>query len=154
MAIPHWLTECIQARVDDQHSIDPTQNVLEFPQRKADGSRNDGQSALDLVYRAAEVVGELEVHARQIETRAEAFGRDALEKLRLAKRRAEAAESALYLAESRISSAEAKLHEAQLRAKKAEARARELDQALMLVEDAIRTRLLRMQPDAQAHRAA
>src|ERR1700737_4133834 len=60
MALPHWLTECIQAPVDGQRSID-AKNVLEFPR----GPRNDGQSALDLVYQAAEVVSELEDHARE-----------------------------------------------------------------------------------------
>ena len=149
MALPHWLTECIQAPVDGQRSID-AKNVLEFPR----GPRNDGQSALDLVYQAAKVVSELEDHAREMETRAQGLCRDALEKLRLAKRRAESAESGLYLTESRISSVEAKLSAADLRAKKAETRARELDQALTLIEDAIRTRLLRTQPDTQVYQAA
>jgi glycerol dehydrogenase-like iron-containing ADH family enzyme len=81
-------------------------------------------------------------HARQTEIRAQTLCRSALEKLRLAERRTEAAENALNLAESRIASSEAKLSTAELRAKNAETRARELDQALTLIEETIRTRLL------------
>jgi hypothetical protein len=88
----------------------------------------------------------LQDHARQIETRAQTLCRNALEKLRLAERRTEAAENALNLAESRIASAEARLSAAELRAKKGETRARELDQALTLIEGAIRTRLLGESP--------
>jgi hypothetical protein len=80
--------------------------------------------------------------ARQTEIRAQTLCRSALENLRLAERRTEAAENALNLAESRIASAEAKLSTAELRAKNAETRARELDQALTLIEETIRTRLL------------
>jgi hypothetical protein len=58
----------------------------------------------------------------------------------------------LYLAESRISSAEAKLSAAELRAKNAEARARELDRALALIEETIRTRLLGEAHNPNSHR--
>jgi len=44
------------------------------------------------------------------------------------------------------------LSAAELRAKKAEARARELDQALTLIEDAIRRRLLGENPGADVSR--
>jgi hypothetical protein len=115
---------------------------MAFPRRPIEPVRNDGQSAIDLVYQTAEVVGNLQDHARQTEIRAQALCRSALEKLRFAERRTEAAEKALNIAESRIASAEARLSAAELRAKKAETWARELDQALTLIEDAIRTRLL------------
>jgi hypothetical protein len=141
LALPHWLRECIQVADQDQGS-EQDEKVLTFPRRRIEPVRNDGQSAIDLVYQAAEVVGNLQDHARQIETRAQTLCRNALEKLRLAERRTEAAENALNLAESRIASAEARLSAAELRAKGAETRARELDQALTLIEEAIRTRLL------------
>ena len=104
---------------------------------------------IDLVSEADErAVGRLvaqvdrQDHARQTEIRAQTLCRNAIEKLRLAETRTEAAERALNLAESRIASAEARLCAAELRAKSAETRARELDQALTLIEKAIRTRLL------------
>jgi hypothetical protein len=116
---------------------------VNFPRGRPDRRANDdGQSALNLVYQAAEVVGDLQDHVRQTETRAQNLCRSAVEKLRLAQRRAESAESALYHAESLVSSAEAKLSAAELRAKNAETKARELDRALSLIEETIRTRLL------------
>ena len=141
MALPHWLRDCIQV-TDHSEGSDEGENILNFPRGRTDPPRNDGQSALDLVYQAAEVVGNLQDHARQTETRAQNLCRSALEKLRLAEKRAEAAESTLYHAESRISSAEARLSDAELRAENAETRTRELDRALAIIEDAIRTRLL------------
>jgi hypothetical protein len=141
VAVPHWLRECIQDTDQDQGS-DQDEKVMTFPRGRTQPGRNDGQSALDLVYHAAEVVSNLQDHARQIEIRAQALCRDALEKLRLAERRTAAAEKALNLAESRIASAEARLSAAEQRANKAEARARDLDQALTLIEDAIRSKLL------------
>jgi hypothetical protein len=144
VALPHWLRECIQVTDQDQESEEGEEgeNVLAFPRRRTKPIRNDGQSAIDLVYQAAEVVGNMRDHARQTEFRAQTLCRRAIEKLRLAERRTEAAENALNLAESRIASAEARLSAAELRAKNAETKARELDQALTLIEEAIRTRLL------------
>jgi hypothetical protein len=142
VALPHWLRECIQV-TDHDEGTDEGENILNFPRGPTDPpQRNDGQSALDLVFRAAEAIGDMEDHARQMETRAQALCKSAHEKLRLAEKRIEAAESALSVAESRIASGEAKLSAAEQRAKNAETRARELDQALSLVEEAIRTRLL------------
>jgi hypothetical protein len=151
VALPSWLRECIQVTDQDQ-GAEQEETVVAFPRRAIDPVRNDGQSAIDLVYQAAEVVGNLQDHAREIETRAQTLCRGALEKLRLAERRTEAAENALNLAESRVVSAEAKLSAAELRAKKAEARARELDQALTLIEDAIRSKLLGESPGTYVSR--
>jgi hypothetical protein len=151
VALPSWLRECIQVTDQDQ-GAEQEEKVLAFPRRRTEPVRNDGQSAVDLVYQAAEVVGILQDHARQIETRAQTLCRSALEKLRLAERRTEAAENALNLAESRAASAEARLSAAELRTKKAETRARELDQALTLIEEAIRTRLLGESPGGYVSR--
>jgi hypothetical protein len=141
VALPHWLRECIQVTDLDQGS-EEDENVLAFPRGRTEPVKNDGQSAIDLVYQAAEAVGNMQDHARQTEVRAQTLCRNAIEKLRLSERRTEAAENALNLAESRIASAEARLSAAELRAKNAETRARDLDQALTLIEEAIRTRLL------------
>jgi hypothetical protein len=151
VALPHWLRECIQVTDQDQGS-DQDENVLAFPRSRIEPAGNDGQAAIDLVYQAAEVVGNLQDHARQIENRAQTLCRSALEKLRLAERRTEAAENALNIAESRTASAEARSSAAELRAKKAEAKARELDQALTLIEDAIRSKLLGESPGAYVSR--
>jgi hypothetical protein len=145
VALPSWLRECVQVTDQDQGD-EQEERVLPFPRRRTDPGRNDGQSAVDLVYQAAEVVGNLQNHARQIEARAQTLCTSALEKLRLAERRTEAAENALNLAESRVASAEAKLSAAELRTKKAETRARELDRALTMIEEAIRTKLLGENP--------
>ena len=147
VALPSWLRECIQV-TDQDDGAEQEGAVLAFPKRPIDPVRNDGQSAIDLVYQAAEVVGNLQDRAREIESRAQTLCRAALEKLRLAERRTEAAENAVNLAESRAASAEAKSSAAELRAKKAEAQARELDQALTLIEDAIRSKLLGESPAA------
>ena len=87
---------------------------MEFPRRPIEPIRNDGQSAIDLVCQAAEVVGNLQDQARQTEIRAQALCRSAHEKLCFAESRREAAEKALNIAESRVASAEARLSEAGL----------------------------------------
>jgi hypothetical protein len=153
VALPHWLRECIQVTDQDQGS-EESENVLAFPRGRTEPVRNDGQSAIDLVYQAAEVVGNIQNHARQTEIRAQTLCRNAIEKLRLAERRTEAAENALNLAESRVASAEARLSAAELCAKNAETRAHELDQALTLIEEAIRTRLLGAGRNVRASSAA
>jgi ABC-type phosphate transport system auxiliary subunit len=151
VALPHWLRECIQVSDHDEES-EQDENVLAFPRNKTEPVGNDGQSAIDLVYKAAEVVSNVHDHARQMEIRAQTLCKNAIEKLRLAERRTEAAENALNIAESRIASAEARLAAAELRAKKAETRTRELDQALTLIEDAIRSKLLGESPSAYVSR--
>jgi hypothetical protein len=141
VAIASWFRECVQVTDLDQGAEDG-ENVFAFPRERTEPVRNDGQSAIDLVYQAAEFIGNVENHARRTEIRAESLCRNALEKLRFAETRVQASENALNLAESRAASTEARLSAAELRAKKAETRARELDQALTLIEEAIKTRLL------------
>jgi hypothetical protein len=152
VALPHWLRECIQVS-DQEEGSEREDNVLAFPRGRIERTGNEGQSALDLVYQAAEVVGNLQDQARQIEARAQSLCRDALEKFRSAERRTEAAENALNIAQSRIASAEARLSAAELRASKAENRARDLDQALTQIEQAIKTRLLGAGPSEHVSRA-
>jgi hypothetical protein len=154
VALPHWLRECIQVTDQDQ-SPELDENVFAFPRRPVEPIRHAGQSAIDLVYQAAEVVGNLQDNVRQTEIRAQTLCRNAIEKLRIAERRTEAAEMALNIAESRVASAEARLSAAELRAKKTETWAGELDQALTLIEDAIRSKLLGEGPSAYvSHRGA
>ena len=125
-----------------------------------------GASALDLVYQAAEIFSSIEHNAREIEARAQAMCKSAAERLRLAEQRTESAENslrgviadadrklsdasrALTQVELRITAAEEETAAAEIRAQIAEAEAREAKQALALVEDAIRRRLLCASPEA------
>ena len=137
-------------------------NVLSLSRPSA---RDRGATALDLVYQAADVFRSMEEQARETETRAQEVCRSATE-LRLAEMRAEAAERAqrdfivaaerklqdacraLEQAKSRIESQQDQLTATELRAQVAEDEAREAREALALVEEAIRQRLLCASPDA------
>lgn len=108
----------------------------------------------------------MEEHARETEARAQSLCADALEKLRLAEMRADAAERArheltitaerklqdacraLEQAQSCIEAQKDKLTAVEVRAEVAEAEARKAKEALVLVEEAIRKRLLCASPDA------
>ena len=134
------------------------QNVCTFPRamRGPDGA----SAALDLVYQAAEMFRDLQDGARETEARAHSLCRAASEKVRSAEARAEVAEQAhrelmlaadeklqdasraLAQAQSNICIQEDKLLASKFRAQKAEAEVREVKQALALVEEAIRKRLL------------
>ena len=123
-----------------------------------------GTTALNLVYQAAEVFSSMEDHAREAEARAYSICKSAAEGLDLAEKRIEAVESArretdcelletsraLKQAQSRIEAAEDKLAALEFRAQAAEAEAREAKKALALIEEAIRTRLLRASPEGDS----
>ena len=129
-------------------------------------------TALDLVHQAAEVFRSMEERARETEARAQSLCRTALERLRLAETQIEAAERArreviteaeckledasraLKQAQSRIEAAEEQLTAVEFRAQAAEADGREARQALALVEEAIRRRLLCTNPDADIRLSA
>jgi hypothetical protein len=136
-------------------SVRRDDNVLPFP-RPLDA----GATALDLVYQAADVFRAIEERAQATEARAHALCKSASEKLRLAEMRAEAAERAqrelivtadqrlqdasrtLEQAQARIDAQQEQLTACEFRAQAAEVDAREARQALALVEEAIRRRLL------------
>ena len=119
-----------------------------------------GAVALDLVHQAADVFRNMEQHARETEARAQSLCTSAIEKVLHAEMRAEAAERAqrtlMIDAEGKLRDASRALEEAQSRlqaegdrltamefcAQAAKAEAREAKQALALVEEAIRRRLL------------
>jgi exonuclease VII large subunit len=144
-------------------SIGGGENVLSFARPSAPGS---GATALNLVYQAAEVFRSMEDQARETEARAQSLCKSATERLRHAEKRIEAAERArqellteaecklqdasraLKQAQSRIEVAEDRLTAVEFRAQAAEAEAREAKQALALVEEAIRRRLLCANPEA------
>jgi hypothetical protein len=125
-----------------------------------------GAGALELVYQAAEIFSSIENTAREIEARAQAMCKSAAQRLSLAERRTESAENSLrgVIADAdrklsdasralsevalRVTTAEDRAVAAEVRAQVAEAEAREAKQALALVEDAIRRRLLCASPEA------
>ena len=110
MALPHWLRECIQVTDQDQ-GPEQDENVLAFPRRPIEPVRNDGQSAIDLVCQAAEVVGNLHDHADRNCTKL--FAEPRAKNFSLLKGARTLLEKALNLAESRIASAEARLPDAE-----------------------------------------
>ena len=125
-----------------------------------------GAAAINLVHQAAELFTNMEGRARDTETRAQLLCKNALERLELAEKRIETAErerreaineahqklrdacKTLEQARLRIVTAEDRLTAVEFRAQAAEAEAREAKQALALVEEAIRRRLLCPSPDA------
>jgi hypothetical protein len=139
--------------------------VLRFPRLSISDT---SATALDLVYQAADVFQNIEERARETEIRAQSLCKNASEKLRRAEMRAEAAERAqrelivsaehklqdasraLEHAQSRIEAQQDHLTAVEFRAQAAEAEAREAKQALALVEEAIRRRLLCTSPDADS----
>ena len=157
------------AQLNFRASVGGEEDVLTFPSPLAP---DKGATALDLVYQAADVFRGMEKHARDTEARAQSLCTSALERLRLAEMRAEAAERvqreltitaerklqhacrALEQAQSFIESQEDKLTAVELRAEVAEAEARQAKEALALVEEAIRKRLLCANPHDDGRLAA
>lgn len=150
-------------------SIPSDENVLSFRRHSMSGR---GAAALDLVQQAADVFHDMEQRARQTEARAQSLCNSAIEKVRGAEKRAEAAESAhrslmidaedklrqasraLDEARARLEAKEDQLTAMEFRAQAAEAEARETKQALALVEEAIRRRLLCTNPNADGRLTA
>jgi hypothetical protein len=146
-------------------SVGRDENILSF----AGSSAPDRDAtALNLVYQAAEVFSSMEEHARETEARAQSLCKSAAERLKLAEKRTEAAErerwqtinegdfklqdasKALKQAQSRLEAVQNQLTAVEFRAQAAEVEARDAKQALTLVEEAIRTRLLCASPEALA----
>jgi chromosome segregation ATPase len=145
------------------------ENVLSFARPPVQGC---GKTALNLVYQAAEVFSSIEDHARETEARARSLCKSAAERLKGAEKRIETAERAqrelvieadcklqdasraLKQAQSRIEATEDRLTALEFRAQAAEAEAREAKQALALVEEAIRRRLLCASPEAESRFSA
>lgn len=144
-------------------AVGSSEKVLKFGRSSAPDC---GATALHLVHQAAEVIGSIEDRARETEARAQSLCRTAAERLTLAEQRMENAERerrelimttecklqdasrALKQAQSRIAAVEDQLTAVEFRAQAAEAEAREARQALALVEEAIRRRLLCASPEA------
>ena len=157
------------AQRNSRASVGEDEDVLNVPPPLAP---DEGATALDLVYQAADVFRGMEKHARETEARAQSICTSAMERLRLAEVRAEAAERAhrelivtterklqqacraLEQAQSCIEAQKGKLTAVEFRAEVAEAEARKAKEALALVEEAIRKRLLCANPDADGRLTA
>ena len=151
------------AQRNSRASVGGDEDALIFPSPLAP---DKGETALDLVYQAADVFRGMEKLARETEARAQSLCTSALERLRLAEMRAEAAERAqrelivtterklqhacraLEQARSCIEAQKDKLTAVELRAEVAEAEVRQAKEALALVEVAIRKRLFCANPHA------
>lgn len=169
-----WLREHMRDRLANSDSIEPRERVLRFPSARA-AATSEGETALDLVNQAAEVIMSIEAQAAAVEVRARNLVRDAGEKLQLAERhlqsleaerrtaeqhmheanaRAQESEKDSKEAQSRAAAAEAELFAMERRVQAAETRAEETKQTLARVEDAIRTKLLDLRRTALTDRTA
>jgi septal ring factor EnvC (AmiA/AmiB activator) len=146
-------------------SVDRNENVVSLGRPSAPDC---GVTALNLVYQAAEIFSGMEDHARETEARAQSLCKSASERLKLAEKRTEAAERerwqtildvdcklqdasrALKQAQSRLNANEDRMAALEFRAQAAEIEAHEAKEALALVAEAIRRRLLCASPEAVA----
>jgi septal ring factor EnvC (AmiA/AmiB activator) len=146
-------------------SVDRNENVVSLGRPSAPDC---GVTALNLVYQAAEIFSGMEDHARETEARAQSLCKSASERLKLAEKRTEAAERerwqtildvdcklqdasrALKQAQSRLDANEDRMAALEFRAQAAEIEAHEAKEALALVAEAIRRRLLCASPQATA----
>ena len=153
------------AQRNPRASFGRDENVLSFARPPAPDC---GTTAINLVHQAAEIFRGIQDHARETEARAQSLCKSAAERLKHAEKRMEAAERArreiiseadyklqdasraLKQAQSRLEAAEDRLTAVEFRAQAAEAEAREAKEALALVEEAIRRRLLCASPEADS----
>ena len=157
------LQEHIQMLTSKTGPTEPRETILplqSYPQPLGDLAPS---TAIDLIYKAVEVVKRVEDHAKQTEERAQTIAQAAVEKLLLANKRIQELEEERLSAEARINDACVTLKEAadalrleKLRVKAAEERIRLLElrfssaemhakdgqTAIARIEEEIRTRLL------------
>ena len=175
-----WLRGHMRDHVANSSMVDSADNILNF-QRPPYSAKNPGAAALDLVYQAAELIGDVDNYAAERQARAENLAKQAIEKLKIAdvrsaesgRRAAEAeikefsdrvekelsvklqkVEEAMEQTASRIAATEAQLSAAEQRARSAEMRANEAENALKRIEEAIRSRIIAKMPGNSSRRAA
>jgi hypothetical protein len=150
-------------RVLDSRPIQPPDGIERFSSTPPSSAARDGSTALDLVRQAAEVMKGLKDRTVEIEKHARRIYEIANEKLQLAEKRIQEleaenqaakglisegrvkiieADEALKLERSRVETAEKQICEIEMGARIAEARARESMDAIVRIEDAIRTQIL------------
>jgi chromosome segregation ATPase len=142
-------------------SFGSEENLLSFTRSLPS---DHGRTVLNLVFQAAELFSGMEEQVRETEARAQSACKSAADRAQLAEKRLEIAENArrqvvneaerklqdaskaLTDAEVRIAAAEDKVTALEFRAQAAEAQLHEAKRALLLVEEAIRERLLSEKP--------
>ena len=132
-------------------SVRMDENVLELSRPS---SHDAGAEALELVYQAADVFRSIEERAQDFEARAQAAEQAQRELIVNTERKLQDASKALEQARSRLAAQQDQLTAIEFRAQAAEAEAREAKQALALVEEAIRRRLLFTRNDFDGASAA
>jgi chromosome segregation ATPase len=171
-----WLREYMRDRIANYNAVDSAEGILDS-RRPPYSAKNPGAAALDLVYQAVEIIGDVDNYAAEREARAEKLAKQAIEEMKIADDRVRSAESVRLTAEAeikelsdrlqeaekvieqtafRMAATEAQLSAAEQRAGTAELRANEAEDALKRIEEAIRTRILEKIPgdSRRAGRAA
>jgi chromosome segregation ATPase len=177
-----WLRDDMRDHLANGNPSDAIENVLSF-QRRITSGKNPGEAALELVWQAAELIGDVDSFAAERLARAEKLAQQAIEKLKIADDRVRSAESerrtviaemnefrdkvekevsdklqemerAMEQTASRVAAAEAKLSTAEQRARAAESRANEAENALRRVEAAIRSKIIAKMPTNSGGRIA
>ena len=165
-----WLREHMREHIAQTTVADSSENILNF-QGPRYSAKNPGAAALDLVYQAVELIGDVDSYAAERQSRAELLAQQAVEKLKIADDRVRAAESAQRAAEaaivevherierefsaklqkieqameqtaSNMAAAEIKLTAAEQTAKAAELRAEDAENVLRRIEETLRTQIL------------
>ena len=165
-----WLRERMREFVTNSNAVNSGDNILNF-RHQTSSAKNPGAAALDLVYQAAELIGDVENFAAEREAHAELLANQAIEKLKIAEERVRSAdlarraaeadvtafkervekefnvklqeiENAMEQAASRLAATEAQLTAAEQQANAAELRATEAENALKRIEAAIQTQIL------------
>jgi chromosome segregation ATPase len=143
-----WLRKHMRQHIANSSVNESTDNVLDF--RPASNSpKNQGAVALDLVYQAAELIGDIDHRATERHARAEALAEQAIEKLKIADDRVRSAESARHAAEAALKeykdSVETKLEEiekaADDRVRSAESARHAAEAELKEYKDSVETKL-------------
>jgi len=171
----NWLQEQTRGQVTKAELSECGQNILSFPTDMPGDSRYDTSSALDVVSQAAGAIRSIQDRAVETELHAKALVETAIEKLRLAEARIHSAEAErgqaqadlsklsarlqeaereLAGTQSRIATVESELAKANQYMRAAETRAINAEKAVSQIDDAIRTKLIGLQTDLPACRAA
>jgi chromosome segregation ATPase len=167
-----WLREHMVDHLTNSDLIERRDRVVNFTMAPV-AAKSEGETVLDLVNQAADVLMSIEAQAAAVEVRARNLAREAGEKLQLAESRIQSLEAARHMAEqgmhaanaraqeaekelkdaqSRAAAAEAELFAMERRVKLAEERAESTRDTLNRVEAAIKTKLLDLRRTASHNR--
>src|SRR5262245_58326772 len=95
----------------ESNTNDPTGKVVRFLNAHSRAATHEGEAALDLVHRAAEMIRGVEDRAAALEVRAQGLVKDAAERMQLAERRSLAIDAERQAAEARTNQALTRMQE-------------------------------------------